>query len=262
MSTNDDFNDAPPKKGMSSTSKVLIILGSIGGLCLLACCGGGVFLFYKAKDIVSFSVDPVVVKKTADEIILIDVPSEFTPTTSMKFSMGMSMRMAMFAKAAAPGAQPQSMIMLMEMNQPGMAAQGGRAGAKQQRDQMLQAIRQQQAQQGGHIETEIDQKAAKTRKFKINGEPVEFEFVQGTRPNNGGGVHQVAAVFQGKGGVVMLMMMIDEKDYDEEAVVTMIKSIRMDASTPAGSVTEIEEDDSEKTAEETEDMKEEAEKSE
>jgi len=252
---NEDFQEAQPKKGMSSTSKVLIILGSIGGLCLLACCGGGVFLFYKAKDIVSFSVEPATVKKTSEEIILIDIPADYTPTYSMKLSMGMSMKMAVYAKGAAPGAQPESMIMLMEMNQPGMAAQGG---GKAQRDQMLQQMRQQQAQQGGagQFNTEINEQSRKTRKFKINGETAEFDFITGTRPQ-GGNVHQVVGVFPSKGGgFVLLMIMVPEEGYDEESVVTMIKSIRMDANTPVGSVTEVEGTEAEKTADEAEEMKE------
>lgn len=260
MSTPDDFQEAQPKKGMSSTSKVLIILGSIGGLCLVACCGGGAFLFYKAKDMVSFSQDAATVKKNTEEIVLIDVPADFAPAQSMKFSMmGVSMKWAIYTKAGSNDA----MLMLMEMNQPGMAAQGG-AGAKQQRDQMLQAMRQQQAQQGGagQFNTEINEQSAKSRKFKINGETVEFDFIKGTRPN-GGDVHQVVGVFPSRGGgVVMLMLIVPADGYDEEAIVTMIKSIRMDASTPAGSVTEVEGDDAEKTAEESEDMKEDAEKSE
>jgi hypothetical protein len=260
MSTTDDFNDPQPKKGMSSTSKVLIILGSIGGLCLLACCGGGAFLFYRLKDNFAMSSDPAVVKKSTEEIVLIDVPSDFTPTQSMKISMmGVSMKWAIYTK----GGGNDSMMMLMEMNQPGMAAQGG-VGAKQQRDQMLQAMRQQQAQQGGagQFNTEINEQSVKSRKFKINGETVEFDFIKGTRPN-GGDVHQVVGVFPSRGGgVVMLMLIVPADGYDEESIVTMIKSIRMDASTPAGSVTEVEGDEAEKATDEAEDMKEDAEKSE
>jgi hypothetical protein len=256
---NEDFQEAQPKKGMSSTSKVLIILGSIGGLCLLACCGGGAFLFYKAKDMVSFSQDPATVKKSTEEIVLIDVPAEFTPAQSMKFSMmGMSMKWAIYSK----GGSQDAMLMLMEMNQPGMAGQGG--GGKAQRDQMLQAMRQQQAQQGGagQFNTQINEQSVKTRKFKINGETVEFDFIEGTRPG-GGGVRQVVGVFPSKGGgFVMLMLIIPEEGYDEEAIVKMIKSIRMDAGTPAGSVAEVEDDASEKSTSDTEEMQEEAEKTE
>jgi hypothetical protein len=209
------------------------------------------------------SSDPATVKKSTEEIVLIDVPSDFTPAQSMKFSMmGVSMKWAIYNK----GDGNDSMMMLMEMNQPAAAGQGGGLGGKQQRDQMLQAMRQQQAQQagggGGQFNTEIKEQSVKTRKFKINGETVEFDFIKGTRPN-GGDVHQVVGVFPSRsGGFVMLMLMVPEAGYDEEAIVNMIKSIRMDANTPAGSVTEVEEDEADKATEEAEDMKDEAEKSE
>jgi hypothetical protein len=245
MSMHDDLQaEQPPKRGMSSTTKVLLVLGSIAGLCLMLCCGGGVYLFYKAKDMVSISTSPQDVKQRTQEIVQIDVPDDFVPAQSMKFAVPnvMSMKWAIYTK----GANTQSILMLMEKNQPGMAAQGG-AGAKQQRDQMLQAMRQQHGQQGGgnQFNTTINEESSETREFTVNGKKIEFDFVKGTRPGNGAKARQVVGVFPGRDGIIMLMLIVDESEYDEAAVERMIQSIRL-----RGETASAESDESDDTPEE------------
>ncbi len=244
---------------MSSTAKVLLVLGSIAGVVMLLCCGGGVYLFYKAKDMVSMSSSAPDVKQRTDEIVQIDIPTDFVPAQAFKFTVPnvMSMKWAIYKK----GASDQSILMLMEMNQAGMAAKGG-ADAKQQRDQMLQAMRQQQGQQGGGtIKTPIHEESRESRVFTINGEKVEFDFIKGTRPVGGGAVRQVVGVFPGKEGVVMLMLLVDESEYDEAAIVKMIKSIRLPGAAAANVSEEADETATEKMPEDAEEMESETEAS-
>ena len=80
MSMHDDLQaEQPQKRGMSSTAKVLLVLGSIAGVCMLACCGGVAFFGFQFKDTFkaiaeSSSKDPAVVKQRTQEIVHIDIP--------------------------------------------------------------------------------------------------------------------------------------------------------------------------------------------
>src|SRR5260370_31120292 len=86
MSTPEEFRDElPQKQGISSTAKVLLILGSIAGVCLLACCGGGIFLYYKTKDAIQnfaqnfTTTNPDEIRARTAGIVHIDIPEEFPP---------------------------------------------------------------------------------------------------------------------------------------------------------------------------------------
>jgi hypothetical protein len=228
MSTQDDFRDAPaPKQGMSSTSKVLLILGSIAGVCLLACCGGGIFLYIKAKDAIqnfaqNFTTsDPEEIRQRTAEIMHIDIPEEFPPLRAFNLFV---MKQILYGKEGSG-----SMVMIMEINQQMQGGQGG-ANMKQQREQMLRQMRQQQQQQGqgaGNMDTDITEESSETREFTINGEKVPFEFIKGRSPNGGTPVRQVVGMFAGESGTIMLMVMVPESEYHEDAIVKMIESIRL-----------------------------------
>src|SRR5262249_35057590 len=160
-------------------SKVLLILGSIAGVCLLACCGGGIFLYIKAKDAIQnfaqnfTTTDPEEIRQRTAEIMHIDIPEEFPPLRAFNFFV---MKQILYGKEASG-----SMVMIMEINQQMQGAQGG-ANMKQQREQMLRQMRQQQQQQGqgaGNMDTEITEESSETREFTINGEKVPFEFIKG-----------------------------------------------------------------------------------
>src|SRR5260370_13837418 len=116
MSQQDDFHDVPTQKqGMSSTSKVLLILGSIAGVCLLACCGGGIFVYMKTKDAIQnfaqnlTTTDPVEIRDRTADIVHIDIPEEFPPVRSFDFFL---MNSVLYAKESGG-----SVVMIMERNQ-------------------------------------------------------------------------------------------------------------------------------------------------
>jgi hypothetical protein len=222
MSTQEDFLNEPPRKqGMSSTAKVLIVLGSIAGLCLLACCGGGIFVWFKAKDAIqnfaaNFTTNnPEEIRTRTAKIVHIDVPKELPPMHAFDWFV---MKQILYGNP-----NKGSMLMIMEVNQAATGAQG----AKQQRDAMLQQLKQQQGQQPGNVNTDINEESSETREFTIDGEKVPFEFIKGTA-RGGTASRQVVGVFQGRqGSMIMLMLMVPESDYDEAAVVRMLESIRL-----------------------------------
>lgn len=247
MSMHDDLQaEQPRKQGMSGTAKVLLVLGSIAGVGMLLCCGGGVYLFYKAKDFISISMNPTEIKQRTQEIVQIEVPEGFVPIQGVKIAIpnAMTMKYVVYSK----GGNTQSIMMLMEMNKAGMDPAG--ADAKKQRDEMLQALRQQGQQGGGNqFNTTINEESSETREFTINGKKTEFVFVKGTRPGTAVKARQVVGVFPSKEGVVMLMVIVDEDDYDEAAMERMIKSIRLPGEAAAANSAESDEPTDKKPAE-------------
>jgi hypothetical protein len=219
MSTPDDFQEVQPQKqGMSSTAKVLLILGSIAGVCLLVCCGGLAFVGWKFQNLANIATDPAVVRERTEEIIHIDIPADYVPTHAMKFDwMNVKMKQVGYRHKGSPN----SMLMIMETAEPMHGAT-----PKQQRDQIRQALRQ-QGQQPGQINDEINEQSSEIREFTINGETVPFEFIKGTAPGGGTPTRQVVGIFRGREGTVMLMLMAPESDYDDAAVVKMIESVRL-----------------------------------
>lgn len=219
MSTHDSFSEEPPRKqGMGSTAKVLIILGSIFGVCLLACCGGVAFFAYRAKDVFkgiaeSMSNDPAIVRQRTGEIIHIEIPDEFVPMATFGMPMGVvSMKSVMYQRKG----NPNSLLMISETNQPMPPGQDPR----QHREAMLKGMRQ--GQQMGNLD--ISAEKSEEREFTINGEKVPFEFIKGSA--HGVPSRKVTGIFAGRNGTVMFILVVAESEYDEDAVVKMIGSIR------------------------------------
>lgn len=212
---------------MSSTAKVLLVLGSIAGVGLLLCCGGLAFVGFKFKDTIqavadSASQDPVVVKQRTEEVVHIEIPEEFKPVATWGMPLGaFSMKQFIYQ----PAGNPNSVLVIMETNQPLAPGQD----AKQQREAMQQGMRQGQ-QMGGSID--MQEESHETRIFTINGEEVPFEFIKGKA--HGVAARKVVGIFPGKQGTLMLILLIAESDYDDEKITNMLESIRLPgAATPA-----------------------------
>jgi hypothetical protein len=254
MSMHDDLHSEQPRKqGMSATAKVLLVLGSIAGLCLLACCGFVGFVGFKFKDTIkavaeATSNDPVVIKQRLEEVIQLDIPAEFTPVATWGLPLGeFSMKQFIYQNKS----NPNSVLVIMETNQP-MPAGGD---AKQQRDAMLQGMRQ--GQQYGSFD--IQEESHETRDFTIEGELVPFEFIKGKA--HGVPARKMMGFFPGRKGLIMLILVVAESDYNEEKIVNMIKSIRL-PDKAAAAVTEESEQPNDQMPEEADETESEAESSE
>jgi hypothetical protein len=225
MSTQEDFLNEPPRKqGMSSTAKVLIILGSIAGVCLLACCGGVAFVGWKFQDFAkNFAAnlstnDPQEIRARTAKIVHIDIPEQFPPAVAIDVVF---MKEILYGTLDKPN---RPLLVIVEIDKNFLGAQGG-GSAKQQREEILRQMRQ-QGQQAGNMNTELDEESSETREFTIDGEKVPFEFIKGTA-RGGGPTRQIVGVFPGREGMVMLMVMVPESDYDEAAIMRMLESIRL-----------------------------------
>ncbi|MCA9016088.1 MAG: hypothetical protein KDA77_12215 [Planctomycetaceae bacterium] len=203
---NDEFS-APPKQGMSTGVKVLLILLGVGGVCLLLCCGG---LFYAFK-----STEFKMTEKKEDIIAIqnditeITIPDSFKPQAGMSMKIvGMEMRMAIYEETAKQGA-----LILMSIGTPddGMVD--------------LEKEFQKNMRQNNQNQRELKITKEEKREFTIKGKKVNFNFAEGT-DQNGKEFHQISGVFSGKKGPAFLFVQVSAETYNEEEIVKMIESIK------------------------------------
>jgi hypothetical protein len=76
----------PPKRGMSTAVKVLLILGGIFGVLAALCCGGGFYVYNRIKN--SVTSDPAKVAAIQQEIMDIDIPDGLKPQGGMDIGLG------------------------------------------------------------------------------------------------------------------------------------------------------------------------------
>jgi len=214
-----DFDNTPgglrppqEKKGMSTRAKVLIWLGvGFGGLCLL-CCGGLVWIGYHFAN--SVSQDPAEIATVTEEMAGIDVPDGLDPKMSMDMKVPISGQRIM-AWVVYVDEESQSMLMLC-----GMGPDAGTQDPEQMQKQFKQSMQQQGMQQQQDMVTA----QSETRELTVRGEPASFTFTTGVTESGVPRI-RVNGVFQGKTGLVILMVDADSEKYPEEQIVQMIEGI-------------------------------------
>src|SRR3990172_4341870 len=195
-----------PKPGMSTGTKVLIVLLCIFGGGGLLCCGGAAYFFYQFFPTVSERSEDVIALQK--EIADIDRPEGIKPRQSMRMdNFMMSMKIAEFesddSKTSLTLAQFSVQI-------------GGQAN---QEIQMRQMLREQGAEKAP-----IAGEKSTSRKLKFKGGEHEFNFAAGEDTRTGRKVRQVTGGFPGRKGQAFLMYQTEEDAYKEDEVVKMIES--------------------------------------
>lgn len=210
MSTNQDWPNESRQQGMSTTSKVLLALAGVGGICMLLCCGGGIYLYSKLQAVVqNVNVrDPAIIEARALEITDITIPEAFKPQRAATVPF-MNIKFVVYAHEPDDG----SALMLGEFP-PGMGVD---------REQMRLQLRMQLQQQGQAGDLDLQEQETKTREYIVRGEPATFEFKSGKA--RGRAVRQVVGTFKSKGGTGMLMLSMPEDLYDEVVALELIDSL-------------------------------------
>lgn len=204
----EQFQPEPPRKqGMSTGVKVLLILLCIGGVFALLCCGGVVYFAYSFRN--AMSEDPVVVKEVTKTIADIDIPPNFEPAVSMDINVfTVKMRFVVYQTKNKSGT-----LMLMEM-----------AVANASEEDMRQSMNERG--QGQNMK-KLQINKTETKTFKVRGKDVPFTFAEAVDKKTKTEYEQVSGKFPGKdNGVVMLVLQVPKKDYNEDQVIKMIKSIK------------------------------------
>lgn len=215
MSIQEDWpNDHTPRRGMSTTAKVLLVLAGMCALCFIAVCGVVVFFVFQFKGMVdnASSTDPAIVRQVTAEIADINIPETFEPKQSMKMEILKSgMTMVMYQdKTSAEGN-----LMLMEFS-----SSFGGDPAKQQAE-MEKAFQQQGIQNPG-----IKMEEVKLHDIEIRSKTSQFQFIKGTTNEGETAIRRVSGQFSGKRGIAILMLTIPEDQYDEQAIVEMLQTIK------------------------------------
>ena len=210
MSTEEPVFDEelPPKKGMSTTAKVVLVMLGVGGLALLLCCGGlfgaGIWMQRTIQNAVV--TNPVEVQQLADEIVSIQLPASYRTETGMRLPM-VQMRMATFVRTD----NPQARVVVMENN---MAFN---PSDKEARERLLEQMKMQTGIQGANVaDTEI-------REIEIAGEKVPFQF--STLDKNGSPMRQVLGFVPLRKGTVLIVIVCPNDTFDEDEVMTILQSI-------------------------------------
>ena len=192
---------------MSKQTKIIIgVIAGIAILCLIAC-GVGFLLFRNfstqvASQIEESSNDPESVNANAAAMAEFTLPSGFEPQGSMDI---FGMKMAMYTNSS--NNHFLSMIQMpgiTEMNEETIRQM--REGMERGSSRGLQNLR-----------------IIETREMTIRGEPAQMILQEGT--DDGSNVRQLMVVFEGKGGMTMMMIVGDANTWDQAAYDNMVNSI-------------------------------------
>jgi hypothetical protein len=209
----------PPyqKPGMSTGTKVLLILGIVFLVLVLLCCGGGVFVFWAGASYMkdAISDDPQVVRRVTGEIVDIEMPDELEPQFSMDMKVPFSDER--FMVMVGYGDQAKGTAVMLASFGKEFAAQG----QAQMKDQMEQQLRQ----RGVAPDQNLGPQEVTEREIEVRGEPVKFAFATAKDPESGKERIMVNGAFQGETGPVMIMVFADPEVLSEEEIVEMIESI-------------------------------------
>jgi len=197
-----------PKKGMSTTAKVVLVMLGVGGVALLLCCGGlfgaGVWLQRTVQQ--AQVTNPEQVRELAGKIASIRLPESYVPQQGLQLPM-LGMRMVTFFRSDRPGFT----VFLMENN---LAIDSSDPA---QRDQMIKQIQQQQGSQGANL-TDTEE-----RDIEVAGQKVPFQF--GNKNFNGMTLRQVMGFVPLKKGVVLVVITAPVDEFDEEELLPILQSI-------------------------------------
>lgn len=231
MSIHEDWKDPEQRKpGMSTTVKVLLLLGGIGGICSLLCCGGAFILVNRAQQILEdaginfkdiVTVEPEAIRERTQKIAKLEIPPGFEPKQAVDMVI---MKYAIYTK----GANADSSLVLMEFAKEFMGEE------EEQQEEMLEAFQKRQTE-GGNLSADVEVQSSETREFTIRGETANFEFNKATNKKTGAKVRQVVGSFATKNGVAMLVFVVPEDEYDDAVAVKLIESIG-DPETPEPAV--------------------------
>jgi hypothetical protein len=195
---------------MSRNAK--LIIGIIGSFVVLCLCAGvlAFFVFRSATPLleqaVSMTEDAAEVAAIASGIVDYSLPAGYQEAFGMSF---FNFDIVAFSSSASR----RHMIMLMQMP-PG----AGLDQADMER-QMEQSLQQQMGRRNYRVQV-VDEITT-----TIRDQPVTLTVSEGT-DDEGTAIRQVAGVFEGKNGVVLLMIMGPQQGWDQAGIDAFIASLR------------------------------------
>ena len=214
-----------PKKGVGTGVKVLVGLLIAGGLACLVCCGS---VWMYVSSISNNAVDaPAAVRARTDEILTVDIPETFEPDGAFRMSAPpvvnwfFDFTMDIAGYGTEGGGQ---LIVVKFAGPPGMSD-----GASPE-EMKGQVETQMQSQNGGGVRVNVE--SSETRTYNTaDGRGVDWQFAKGTGVAQDGTTQgpyrQVRGALIDGDDVYVIQLAVPEEEYDEAAVVAMLKSIRL-----------------------------------
>lgn len=222
-SPDQDGNFPPPRQGMPTWAKVLLVLGVMGGIGMIVCCGIFSVMMYGGYQMASnaFSTDPQVVAQRAQEIAQIEIMEGYQPKLSVDMKVPVTNQL--LAKCALYARDEVHGVLLL--------AQAGREMVGDDPQQIYKHVREflQEEVQADNM----DITSTEEREFAVRGEPAKFEMARGTttvKKNNEEKTVEFVRLlgsFPGQGDQPAILMLVEKADtFDEAAAEKMISSIQ------------------------------------
>lgn len=198
--------EPPPRRPLSTGTKVLLTLGFACGVLLLLCCGVVGWFGYQIQR--GVSPDPQEIARIRNEIVReIKLPEEFKPRLGMDLPFFGVKASLYIADRQGGGGE----VLILLRVPPGVDPREVRFQVEQAMDQDRQ---------------HFDMHPPETKRVRIEGGEVEFQFARGKNLRSGAEVREVLGVLAGPEGPIMILMVVDEESWDEERVVQILESIK------------------------------------
>ena len=204
----DDPNVPTPtqRKSGSGCGKVFLIVGGIGLVIMLLCCGIGGFFAWKLQP--KIINNPVEVTELGKQILDVKIPDGFQPQNGIDMdNFAMTMRMATFTQKEGKGT-----LMLGELRM--------KIGDPNQKVDF-----QQHRGPGGNQNPNLRTVKTETREFEVRGGTIPFRFSEAVDQNTQKQFRVVDGSLDSPGGATFIELTIEADAFDEDAVVEMIESI-------------------------------------
>jgi hypothetical protein len=192
------------------THPVLVLLaGFLSALLLLmACVCGGALWWFRPQ----IHDDPQRARELVAEIIDIEIPESFVPRGTIEWNLAFAigLRGAYYERFVGDG-----QLTVVEVTSR-MATD----------DDVRRHIRRTLLEKGGGgAPLVVDPSDSRTMVFEISGQETPFTFDIGRDPPSGRVFHLAEGVVNGKSGLVLLAVRVNEEHWDEDVIVEMIRSI-------------------------------------
>jgi hypothetical protein len=236
MSAPEGWNEAPPRTGMSTATKVVLIMLALGSVMMLVCCGGMLaigWFGYRTAQTVARNVqqnvivgDAARIQEMARTFIEIEVLPGFEPQSAVNLDL--------FGDGTIPKGQAQSGKVLTWTN-------GGMEDAALVIElaplTVAPAAPPSNNDQGASKDAPVEGSppSANARIYVVLGQPVQFQIV----PSGGVGnpaMLTISGSFRMNAGNVTLTLTIPAARFDEQQFAAMVTSIAepQDAAHPSG----------------------------
>ena len=217
MSGNTSWNDTPEqapsrpaKKPMSGCLLASLIIGGLGGVCLLACCGVGAY--FAANFAPKITAVPAEVTAVGKSVLDLNISEDFTPVNSVTMdNFVFTMRIAEFAHKEGKGKLVLG-AMKIKMGDPNQAnAQTG----------------QFRTQHETNMSDNLDVKKTESHEITIDGQKVSVMIGEANDRTSGKGVHTATADIKSPTGQIFFLLRLDDDVWDQDAVLKMFEEAKI-----------------------------------